>query len=99
MLLGRVEGADGSSVHVARDERDADAAVDGETLELLDEPVAFLLMLAGTPVVVEIVEQLDLRVELVREASDASRLRKEGNNPALHRPLRKGHSGIGNRDP
>ena len=42
----RVQAAHGCSVHVAGEERDADPAGQANLLELLDEPVALLLVVA-----------------------------------------------------
>ena len=68
MLVVAIEHADTSGMHVTANVRNAEVLLERQLLNALDEPVALVFVRSRTPVVAQIVEQLDLAVKVVGEA-------------------------------
>lgn len=69
-LLVGIELTNSTKVHITSENGDADRLGLCDVLQLLDKPVAFLLVVLGCPVVIEIIKNLDTAVELVYKATE-----------------------------
>lgn len=68
-LFVRVELANSAEVHIASKDGHTNGLGFGDVLQLLDEPIPFLLVVLRCPVIVKVVENLNAAIKLVHKAT------------------------------
>lgn len=77
-----VEAAESCKMNIPSENRDTYAVFLSEGLQPMDEFFAFVLMVSGGVMIVEIIEEIDLAIEMIKEATcDAEPLVEEANWP------------------